>query len=204
MIYSFTADYSGVVIAEDKESNLENYLGLNYPAFDVPNQARQIYHKNRLRIIPDVNYKPVKIIPSNHPLSNEPLDLSCAILNSSLSQAAQENVDIISRSGEHLLSLINDVLEISKIEAGKPTLNETYFELYRLIYSIQEMFALKAADKGINLITEFGVEVNKYMFGDEGKLKQILINLIGNAIRCWSCCYQGILSSKLRTFSCNK
>lgn len=124
--------------------------------------------------------------------------------NSSLSQEAQENVDIISRSGEYLLSLINDVLEMSKIEAGKPTLNETYFDLYRLIYSIQEMFALKAADKGINLITEFGVEVNKYMFGDEGKLKQILINLIGNAIRCWSCCYQGILSSKLRTFSCNK
>ncbi|MBD2693918.1 ATP-binding protein [Anabaena catenula] len=103
--------------------------------------------------------------------------------NSSLSEEDQENLDIISRSGEHLLALINDVLEMSKIEAGQLTLNEIYFDLHRLIYSIQEMFALKAADKGINLITEFGAEVNQYVYGDEGKLRQILINLIGNAIK---------------------
>jgi two-component system, chemotaxis family, sensor kinase Cph1 len=103
--------------------------------------------------------------------------------NSSLSEEDQENLDIISRSGEHLLALINDVLEMSKIEAGQLTLNEIYFDLHRLIYSIQEMFTLKAADKGINLITEFGAEVNQYVYGDEGKLRQILINLIGNAIK---------------------
>ncbi|MGM3307678.1 ATP-binding protein [Anabaena sp. WFMT] len=103
--------------------------------------------------------------------------------NSSLSEEDQENLDIISRSGEHLLALINDVLEMSKIEAGQLTLNESHFDLHRLIYSIQEMFALKAADKGLNIITEFGTEVSQYVFGDEGKLRQILINLIGNAIK---------------------
>jgi signal transduction histidine kinase/DNA-binding NarL/FixJ family response regulator len=101
--------------------------------------------------------------------------------NSSLSEDDQENLDIISRSGEHLLALINDVLEMSKIEAGQLILNETYFDLYRLIYSIQEMFAIKTPDKGLNLITEFSPEVCQYVFGDEGKLRQILINLIGNA-----------------------
>ncbi|MBD2297658.1 response regulator [Nostoc sp. FACHB-190] len=103
--------------------------------------------------------------------------------NSSLSQNDREHLDIISRSGEHLLALINDVLEMSKIEAGQLTLNESYFDLYRLIFSIQEMFALKASDKGINIITQFSPEVNQYVCGDEGKLRQILINLLGNAIK---------------------
>ncbi|AFZ58751.1 response regulator [Anabaena cylindrica FACHB-243] len=103
--------------------------------------------------------------------------------NSSLSEEDRENLEIISRSGEHLLALINDVLEMSKIEAGQLTLNESYFDLHRLIYSIQEMFALKAADKGLNLITEFSTEVSQYVFGDEGKLRQILINLMANAIK---------------------
>jgi two-component system, chemotaxis family, sensor kinase Cph1 len=103
--------------------------------------------------------------------------------NGSLSEEDQEHLDIISRSGEHLLALINDVLEMSKIEAGQLTLNDGYFDLHRLVYSIQEMFALKAADKGINLITEFGADVSQYVYGDEGKLRQILINLIGNAIK---------------------
>ncbi|BBD59805.1 multi-sensor hybrid histidine kinase [Nostoc sp. HK-01] len=103
--------------------------------------------------------------------------------NSSLSQDDKEHLDIISRSGEHLLALINDVLEMSKIEAGQITLNESCFDLYRLIYSIQEMFALKASDKGLNIINELSSEVNQYVCGDEGKLRQILINLLGNAIK---------------------
>ncbi|MBD2503070.1 ATP-binding protein [Anabaena azotica] len=103
--------------------------------------------------------------------------------NHALSYEDKENLDIISRSGEHLLGLINDVLEMSKIEAGQLTLNENYFDLHRLIYSIREMFALKALDKGLDLIIELSPEVNQYVCGDENKLRQILINLIGNAIK---------------------
>ncbi|QLE54433.1 response regulator [Nostoc sp. TCL26-01] len=103
--------------------------------------------------------------------------------NRYLSDEDKENLDIISRSGEHLLTLINDVLEMSKIEAGQLTLNESYFDLHQLIYSIREMFALKSTSKGLNLIISLDAEVNQYVYGDEGKLKQILINLIGNAIK---------------------
>jgi light-regulated signal transduction histidine kinase (bacteriophytochrome)/CheY-like chemotaxis protein len=103
--------------------------------------------------------------------------------NGSLSPEDQENLDIINRSGEHLLILISDVLEMSKIEAGQLTLNESYFDLHRLIYSIQEMLALKASDKDLNLVTEINANVSQYVCGDEGKLRQILINLIGNAVK---------------------
>ncbi len=103
--------------------------------------------------------------------------------NSCLSKENQESLGIISRSGEYLLSLINDVLEMAKIEAGHLTLNEVFFDLHRFIHSLQEMFALKASDKGLKMTIEIESEVPRYVCGDEGKLRQILINLVGNAIK---------------------
>ncbi|MBW4582257.1 MAG: GAF domain-containing protein [Tildeniella nuda ZEHNDER 1965/U140] len=94
-----------------------------------------------------------------------------------------EHLGIISRSGEHLLTLINDVLEMSKIEAGQLTHNQTCFDLHRLIYAIKELFWLKAADKGLALTVEQTPDVPQYVCGDEGKLRQILINLVANAIK---------------------
>ena len=82
MVYRFELDNSGVVIAEDKEENLESYLDLHYPPTDIPSQARQLYCKNWLRIIPDVNYKPVEIIASKKLLNNKELDISQAVLRS--------------------------------------------------------------------------------------------------------------------------
>lgn len=76
MVYRFEDDDSGVVLAEDKREDLEPYLGLHYPATDIPKQARKLYYQNWLRLIGDVNADPVKIIPQNNPLDNLPLDLS--------------------------------------------------------------------------------------------------------------------------------
>ena len=82
MIYRFERDDSGVVIAEDKKEELEPYLNLHYPATDIPPPARKLYYKNWLRLIPDLNYQPVEIIPANNPLTNAPLDLSHSIFRS--------------------------------------------------------------------------------------------------------------------------
>jgi len=101
----------------------------------------------------------------------------------SLSTEQQEHLDIILHSGEHLLALINDILEMSKIEAGRISLNETSFDLYHLLESLREMFHLKAQSKGIQLVLERTPEVPQYVLGDEGKLRQVLINLLGNAIK---------------------
>ena len=94
-----------------------------------------------------------------------------------------ENVSIISRSGEHLLNLINQVLDLSKIEAGKTTLNEKNFDLYRLLDDLEDMLQLKAEEKGLQLIVERHEEVPRFIRTDEVKLRQVLINLVNNAIK---------------------
>src|SRR5919202_600414 len=111
-----------------------------------------------------------------------------------------ENISIISRSGEHLLTLINQVLDLSKIEAGRTTLNENNFDLYHLLDDLEDMFQLKADDKGLQLICDRpwhcasslraasltrnrAPEVPRYIRTDEVKLRQVLINLLNNAIK---------------------
>jgi signal transduction histidine kinase/DNA-binding response OmpR family regulator len=101
----------------------------------------------------------------------------------SLNPEHKRYIDIINSSGEHLLSLINDVLEMSKIEAGRTTLCETEFDLYKLLSSLAAMLQLKAQSKNLNLIFDYGDRLPHYIKTDENKLRQVLINLLGNAIK---------------------
>ncbi|MEG4575470.1 GAF domain-containing protein [Microcoleus sp. N3A4] len=105
------------------------------------------------------------------------------VRDSSLNNQHQQHLEIINRAGEHLLSLINDILEMSKIEAGRTQLNESSFNLMRLLETLKEMFRLKAKSKGLQLNFEVVDGVPPFLNGDEGKLRQILINLVGNAIK---------------------
>lgn len=82
MVYQLDAEGSGCVVAEDKRSDLKPYLGLHYPATDIPKQAKQLYTLNWLRLIPDLDYQSVKLIPQINPLTNTPTDLSLAVLRS--------------------------------------------------------------------------------------------------------------------------
>jgi light-regulated signal transduction histidine kinase (bacteriophytochrome)/DNA-binding response OmpR family regulator len=101
----------------------------------------------------------------------------------SLSGEQRQYLKIINRSGEHLLSLINDVLEMSKIEAGRMSFNENHFDLLQVIEAIAEMLQLKASAKNLQLILECDANIPKYVITDEGKLRQVLINLLDNAIK---------------------
>ena len=100
-----------------------------------------------------------------------------------LNPAQLEHLEIVSRSGEQLLTLINDVLSMAKIEAGRTTLNENCFDLYSLLDSLEEMLQLKAEAKGLQLIFSRSPEVPQYVQTDESKLRQVLLNLLGNAIK---------------------
>ncbi len=95
----------------------------------------------------------------------------------------QAHLDIIHHNGQHLLGLINNVLELSKIEAGTAQLDEINFDLYQLLNGLQEMMHLKACDKQINLIFERSPEVPQHIKTDEKKLRQVLVNLLDNAIK---------------------
>jgi signal transduction histidine kinase/CheY-like chemotaxis protein len=95
----------------------------------------------------------------------------------------QRNLETIGRSGEHLLSLINDVLELSKIEAGLIVLHQENFDLHRLLFGLEEMFRLRARQKALSIDLEQADDVPRYIRADQSKLRQILINLLSNAVK---------------------
>ncbi|MGB7444976.1 MAG: response regulator, partial [Coleofasciculaceae cyanobacterium] len=103
--------------------------------------------------------------------------------NHQLSSEQRECLEIISRSGEHLLELINDVLDLSKIEAGLISLDESCFDLYRLLDNLEAMFQVKAEQKKIQLLFNVHSDVPQYVRTDQKKLRVCLINLLSNAIK---------------------
>ena len=93
------------------------------------------------------------------------------------------NISIINRSGNHLLALINDVLEISRIEAGRTTVNNDVFDLALLLQAVQEMIDAKAAAKNLALVVTLPDDLPDYVMGDAHHLRQVLLNLLGNAVK---------------------
>ena len=94
-----------------------------------------------------------------------------------------ESISIVHQSGTHLLSLVNDILEMSKIEAGQTSINPIAFDLHNLLQLVRQMFQARAKEKKIALIFENMPNLPQYIEADESKLRQVLINLIGNGIK---------------------
>ncbi|MGB7445115.1 MAG: histidine kinase dimerization/phospho-acceptor domain-containing protein, partial [Coleofasciculaceae cyanobacterium] len=101
----------------------------------------------------------------------------------SLSSEQQKYLDIVGHSGEHLLDLINDVLHMSKIEAGRLNFKPKSFDLHRLLNNVQDMLQLKALDGGLQLIFDCSPNVPQYIQTDERKLREVLTNLLVNGIK---------------------
>jgi len=100
-----------------------------------------------------------------------------------LTSQQKEKLQIINRNGEHLLTLINDILDMSKIEAGRVTLNKVNFDLYRLLDDVEDMFQIRAAEKELEILFDQTSTVPRYVQTDETKLRQVLVSLISNAIK---------------------
>ena len=89
----------------------------------------------------------------------------------------------INRSGEHLLALINDILEMSKIEAGRTTLNPSTFDLPVLLKDLEMMFRVRTDEKKLSFSVEMIGDVPQYIVTDINKLRQVFINVLGNAVK---------------------
>lgn len=100
-----------------------------------------------------------------------------------LTPSQREKLNIINRSGEHLLTLINNVLEMSKIEAERLQLELAPFDLGLLIREIADLMQIRAREKGLGLIVDQSPNCPRYILGDEARLRQVLINLVGNAVK---------------------
>jgi len=100
-----------------------------------------------------------------------------------LTGGQHEKISTISRSGEHLLGLINDILDISKIESGKNEMHNGVFDLKMFVNDLKDMFVLRCQSKDLSFYVEYAGDVPLFVEGDLGKLRQIMINLIGNAVK---------------------
>lgn len=100
-----------------------------------------------------------------------------------LSDRQREFIQIARSSAEALLDIINDILDFSKIEAGKLKIEPIAFDLQTTVEEAGEIFASKVAEKGLDLIVRFAPNAPRYIIGDSGRVRQVLTNLVGNAIK---------------------
>lgn len=91
--------------------------------------------------------------------------------------------DAIISSGKSLLALINDILDLSKIEAGRIELEYDTMDLKQLITEIRQIFALKVSEKGLELVVEYSEDMHDFIILDESRIRQVLLNLVGNAVK---------------------
>jgi CheY-like chemotaxis protein len=114
---------------------------------------------------------------------NGVLGMAELLADSELTPDQQDYVSAINRSGEGLLALLNDILDFSKIEAGQMRLESVPFDLERLIFEVAELFRSKLEGRPVELLVDFDPAAPAFVVGDPGRLRQVLNNLVSNAIK---------------------
>lgn len=185
--------------AELERQTYENELQRAWKAADAANVAKS-------KFLANISHE------LRTPL-NSILGFTQLTLNSTdIDAKSREYLEIVHCSGDHLLSLINGVLELSKIESGKFSLATNPFDLRLLLQNLQQMFSLRAKSKGLDLLFDCAPNVPRYIQTDESKLRQVLINLLNNAVKftrqghvslCVKMSEEGILTASTQQASSN-
>lgn len=114
---------------------------------------------------------------------NGVMGMTSLLNETELTEEQEDYVNVINTSGEALLSVINDILDFSKIESGNMELEKESFDLHKCIEDVVDLFAIKAAAKGIDLLYEIDYSIPQNLIGDSFRIRQILINLVSNALK---------------------
>jgi signal transduction histidine kinase/CheY-like chemotaxis protein len=114
---------------------------------------------------------------------NAIIGMSDLLSEGSLSLEQQEQLGILRRSGENLLDLINDILDLAKVESGHIGLEQIGFDLHEVLDKATELMALKAQEKGLEIFASAASDVPISLIGDPHRLRQVIVNLVGNAIK---------------------
>lgn len=114
---------------------------------------------------------------------NGVLGMAGLLLQTELNAQQLEYVQTIRTSAKHLLSVINDILDFSKLEAGEMPLEQIKFDVYQCLEQVKDLFTLQAKEKGLELSVQLDEQLPRFLQGDPGRLRQILINLVGNALK---------------------
>ena len=156
------------ILQQEKQRNLE---------IEAAKKEAEIANRSKTEFLANISHElrtPLNAIIGFSQLMNR---------DPAINPEQQETINIINRSGEHLLEMINEVLEMSKIEAGKTELHLTNVDLKLMLTTLDAMLGIKAKSKNLELIIDCGRNIPDYICTDESKLRQVLINLIGNGIK---------------------
>ena len=171
----------GIAIAQaqllEKEQQQRQELYLNNLALTKAKHDAEVANQAKSQFLAHMSHE--LRTPLNAILGFSQIMVSDPALDSS----QQEQLIIINRSGQHLLNLINNILDLSKIEAGKTSVLQNHFDFYDFISAIEKMFQLQAQTKGLQLTVDLNPDVPQYIVTDRVKLKQIMINLLSNAVK---------------------
>jgi len=114
---------------------------------------------------------------------NAIVGLTNLLIKTPVNEQQEKYLQVIKKSGANLLVIINDILDLAKIESGKMELESVPFPLINAVHNIQTILSLKAEEKGIKMIADIGSDVPEYVLGDETRITQVIMNLAGNAIK---------------------
>ncbi|MDO7853486.1 ATP-binding protein [Hymenobacter convexus] len=159
-IYRFAADESGEVIAEAKRADLDPWLGIHYPATDIPQQARAMYLKNWLRFIPDAGYAPVPLVPVRNPASGRPPDMTYAVLRS-VSPIHLEYLRNMGSGATMTISLIQEGKLWGMVTCHHLTPRLVSYELRDLCQFIGKTFSALLGSKELLDNTEYQLRISE-------------------------------------------